>query len=136
MGTDARRPVPPTKPIAEPEPPSRGPSFWGFGFLGLAVLIGRVPLGGIMMVQGGHHPQWVFLAFVVALGITLIAGIVGGVLLLRRPPRATWSVFSCLPGFRGSSGHLRNSSRAEADAQARPMRVIMLAAAPGYRRSP
>lgn len=89
-GTDARRPVPPTTPIAEVEPPSRGPSPWGFGFLGLAVLIGIVPLGGFM-VQVGHHPQWVFLALLVALCITFISGIVGGVLLLRRPPRATWS---------------------------------------------
>lgn len=90
MGTDPRRPVPPTTPIAEVEPPSRGPSRWGFGFLGLAVLIGIVPLGGFI-VQAGQHPQWVFLPLVVALGITSIAGVIGGVMLLRRPPCATWS---------------------------------------------
>ena len=89
-GTDARRPVPPTTPIAEGEPPSRGPSPWGFGFLGLAVLIGIVPLGGFV-VQAAFHPQWLFLPLVVALGITPIAGVIGGVLLLRRPPCATWS---------------------------------------------
>ncbi|HAC10199.1 MAG TPA: hypothetical protein DCG14_11160 [Phycisphaerales bacterium] len=89
MNVDARRATPPTTPIAEAEPPCRGPSRWGFGFLGLAVLVGTVPLGGFL-VEASHHPQWVFFAMVAALGFAAVFGIIGGVMLLRRLPSSTW----------------------------------------------
>ncbi len=89
MDADARRVIPPTSPIAEPEPPSRGPSFWGFLCLGMAILAGAAAFGGFF-VRGGRDPQWFFPALVIALGVAPVLGILGGVMLLRRPPRSTW----------------------------------------------
>ena len=89
MSTDTRRAAPPTTPPPDTAPPVRAPSTLGFVFLGLAMLAGLVALRGFS-VLGGRDPQWFFPALAVALGLAVVFGILGGVMILRRLPHATW----------------------------------------------
>ena len=53
------------------------------------MLAGVVALGGFYVV-GGRDPQWFVPALAIALGLAVVFGILGGAMILRRLPHATW----------------------------------------------